>query len=127
MKTTNLYFIADADRIFVKIGLAQVPDRRLRELQAGSPIPLFLYHVVEDVDPALETDLHQYFAADWRHREWFYFSKNIRLLVSEIIEGTFSFDRIPPAPFPKGYRNEHGWLETREDTMRMLRDGEIPS
>jgi hypothetical protein len=125
MSRCTLYFITDINRTAVKIGLTRRdPSLRLRDLQAGSPVQLAIEHVVHDVLPATEIAIHQLFAAHWRHREWFDYADDIRSFVSDLVAGERSaLSRVPPAPYPKGYRTKDGWLVTNEDTLRYLRDG----
>jgi len=123
---TGLYFITDIDRTAVKIGLSRHPVRRLKDLQAGSPVQLVIEHLVLGVDRAIERSLHQHFAAHWRHREWFTYAPPIKALVEDLKSGGSALSLIPDAPYPKGYRCELGWLLTDEDTLRFLRDGVMP-
>jgi hypothetical protein len=121
MSDTTLYFIADHERSFVKIGVSRNPERRLHQIQAASPIILELDHWVQGVAPSIEVDLHQHFAAHWLHREWFRYDPHIRLLVDDLKAGANALASIPPAPYPKGYRCEFGWLMSAEDTLDYLR------
>jgi hypothetical protein len=54
----------------IKIGWAKNPAKRLKALQTGSPIPLYLLAVVAG-PCALEREYHQRFKAHWSHGEWF--------------------------------------------------------
>ena len=68
-----IYIIrAGADGL-VKIGLTQDPDKRLRDLQSGSPAPLTILRLIEG---GYETEawLHRHFAARRQHGEWFTYS-----------------------------------------------------
>lgn len=68
----GVYFIAGAD--LTKIGRSSQIDKRMRDLQAMSPVPLELVMTISsDRFPSLvvETWLHEAFA-EWRkHGEWF--------------------------------------------------------
>jgi hypothetical protein len=125
MTLCTLYFITDAACTAVKIGLTRRdPSLRLRDLQAGSPVVLVLAHIEIDVEPSKEIALHQHFAHHWRHREWFDYTDEIKGLVAALAAGDRgALDMVPPAPFPKGYRTEDGWLVSNEDTLRYIRDG----
>lgn len=55
----------------VKIGYAVDPERRLRQLQTGSPHRLELRRTVCPATMAQEAELHRRFAAYRDHGEWF--------------------------------------------------------
>jgi len=67
---TYIYFVQPEGGGPIKIGRADDPEKRLRALQTGSPIPLRLCRTVQ-APPTWEIRLHYTFAA-WRsHGEWF--------------------------------------------------------
>jgi hypothetical protein len=55
----------------IKIGTAQDPQQRLKELQACCPFPLVFLHVVEGGGRSLEQTLHRRFRHHRLHGEWF--------------------------------------------------------
>lgn len=65
----DLYFIG-ADEGPVKIGVAQHPEKRLRQLQTAYPFPLKLLAVVKGAAPQ-EPEYHGRFAAHRLRGEWF--------------------------------------------------------
>ena len=72
-----VYFIAENENgsygnLRVKIGISVNVQRRIRQLQTGSPYELKLMGWIEhDNDRALEKQLHQKYASVNTHREWF--------------------------------------------------------
>lgn len=67
-----VYVIGSRRSALVKIGTSTTPDRRLAELQCGSPVPLaILWHV--EGGATLESLLHRHFKHLRRHGEWFDF------------------------------------------------------
>lgn len=69
-RETFIYFIQAVDGGLIKIGRADDPRARLRELQIGSPLILRLCRS-ERAPQTWETRLHQAFAAYRMHGEWF--------------------------------------------------------
>lgn len=67
-----IYFIWDSGGNFIKIGVSDEPETRLRELQTANPNPLFLL-AVTDGDYSTETALHTRFSDLRVHgsSEWF--------------------------------------------------------
>lgn len=118
---TSLYFIADEQARYIKIGLSCDPEKRLHELQAGSPITLQIVLVVPALGRLAEEALHQHFAAHWLHREWFTFAPDIAFLIDQLRDGYDLFSLVPPAPFPNGIAWEWGGLGTKAETMHELR------
>ncbi|MEV7282654.1 GIY-YIG nuclease family protein [Streptomyces sp. NPDC093111] len=68
--TNQVYLIGSTDSSLVKIGWTDNPNRRLRDLQTGSPVVLQLLAVFEG-GPIVEAELHRRFADKRRHGEWF--------------------------------------------------------
>jgi hypothetical protein len=62
------YFIQGQQGGNIKIGVALSPEDRLRDLQCGSPVPLVL---LAFINSNKESELHQLFAEDRAHGEWF--------------------------------------------------------
>lgn len=119
---SSLYFIADERRHYVKIGLSRDPDKRLCDLQAGSPLLLHIVCAIPGLGKAAEEALHQYFAKHWSHREWFKFVPEIATLIGELEMGADIWTLVPPAPFPNGIAWEWGGLGTKAETMSALRE-----
>jgi hypothetical protein len=66
-----IYFV-QADRVgLIKIGFAEDPESRLRELQVGSPVRLRLLRA-EEGGREREAALHRRFAHARSHGEWFF-------------------------------------------------------
>ncbi|WP_327259821.1 MULTISPECIES: GIY-YIG nuclease family protein [unclassified Streptomyces] len=65
-----MYLIGSPDSPLVKIGWTDNPERRLRHLQTGSPVPLRLLAIFEGGN-IVEAELHRRFADKRRHGEWF--------------------------------------------------------
>lgn len=70
-----VYLIFGGGRL--KIGLAREPEKRLRGLQAGSPVPLTLLAKIPG-SLALEAQLHKRFEKYRLHGEWFADCSRIR-------------------------------------------------
>jgi hypothetical protein len=68
-RVTHTYVIgSDEFPGVVKIGKSIHPEKRLRDLQAGSPVALRVLHLWPF---DIETDLHNWFRPYRRHLEWF--------------------------------------------------------
>ena len=94
----HLYFIADCDRRYVKIGISRSPENRLRDLQAASPLPLAIELILNDCSRNIEERLHHHFAKHWLHREWFTYDDEIKDRVAQaLVSGFWSWDGIAPA------------------------------
>lgn len=72
----------------VKIGFTASPARRLKAIEAWSPIPL---EIIAELPGgyALEHRLQNYFASDHSHSEWFRWSPRMAALLETIGAGTF--------------------------------------
>lgn len=69
--TAYLYAIGPADGA-IKIGFAKDVRSRLCAIQTGSPFLVTCHFMVQnDCAPALETEMHQHFAKQRLHGEWF--------------------------------------------------------
>jgi len=66
----RVYLIGSPDSPLVKIGWTDNPERRLRHLQTGSPVPLKILAVFEG-GAIVEAKLHCRFAEKRQHGEWF--------------------------------------------------------
>lgn len=68
--STRIYFIQPVDGGLIKIGKADDPVKRLRDLQIGCPVRLRLCKHYE-AEAFMERRLHLMFAAWREHGEWF--------------------------------------------------------
>lgn len=66
----SVYFI-EAENGLIKIGVSDDPVSRFGQIRTMSPLPLRLRGVVPGAGNAGEAELHQRFAADRAHGEWF--------------------------------------------------------
>ena len=67
-----VYFIADRENSFIKIGVSKNRNRRIKELKTGNPFQLeFMGWIECENDYKLEKDLHQKFRAKNHSGEWF--------------------------------------------------------
>lgn len=66
----RVYLIGSPGSPLVKIGWTDNPERRLRHLQTGSPVPLKLLALFEG-GHIVEAELHRRFADKRQHGEWF--------------------------------------------------------
>jgi hypothetical protein len=86
----SVYFITCREVDAVKIGYSGDPHGRLPEIQTGCPLPLTL----EAMTPGTkehERQLHQRFADDRLHGEWFRLTDIIEAMMKECGE-------VPPPP-----------------------------
>ncbi len=73
----SVYFIAENesdnyDNLRIKIGISEEVNRRLKQLQTGSPYELKLMGWIEpENDRALEKELHTKYSKERTHGEWF--------------------------------------------------------
>ncbi len=65
-----VYFVAHEPTAVVKIGTTNNLATRLRQLQAGSPVPLSVLFCIPG-GRAIERELHTRFATSRTHGEWF--------------------------------------------------------
>ncbi|WP_331737688.1 GIY-YIG nuclease family protein (plasmid) [Streptomyces sp. NBC_01732] len=70
IRTEQVYLIGSPESPLVKIGWSDNPERRLRDLQTGSPVLLKLLALFEG-GAVIERELHRRFADKRRHGEWF--------------------------------------------------------
>jgi Meiotically up-regulated gene 113 len=77
-----IYFLQASIGGPVKIGFAADVERRVRELQCGSPFPLRVLAAWQG-DGRDERELHERFAADREHGEWFRPTAELRALIGK--------------------------------------------
>src|SRR5690349_2847954 len=80
-----LYFILDAERCAVKIGVAEDPRVRLRNLQVAHAVPLVFLGSFRG-NESDEARLHYEFAKDRLLGEWFKDSALLRAVIAELRE-----------------------------------------
>lgn len=121
----HVYFITDARRSSVKIGIAVDPERRLLDLQAGNHttlrLDLVLYFQEVGAAGRYEDALHQQFAAYWKHREWFQYAEPIRAFV-DAWKRCETPDVQAPRFSCKQAANEYGVGLRKDEYMAILRD-----
>lgn len=104
----TVYFIAAGHGMtsdMVKIGFTTgCPHARLKALQTGSPILLDLIHHEPGYGVEYERALHEYFAEDWQHGEWFEFTRAIWSLIHALQAGRRLHELIDPRDYPDGLR-----------------------
>jgi hypothetical protein len=66
----TIYFIGPEQGV-VKIGFTNNLDVRLKRLQCGSPVPLYVLARIEGQPQTLEREYHARFASAREHGEWF--------------------------------------------------------
>ena len=67
---SSVYFVQCGQ--YVKIGIADNPKTRLRELQVGNPITLTILNTFKVVRAnQVEHSLHEHFMDQWQRGEWF--------------------------------------------------------
>lgn len=79
---TYLYFVRARSR--VKIGVAVDPRERFKGLQVGSGERLTFMGAIA-AHKTLEPLIHQRFAADRSHCEWFELSRELRLFIEHVV------------------------------------------
>ena len=77
-----VYFISDGNER-IKIGVASNPHKRLRKLQCGSSVTLWLKGVVLG-GKLLESALHEAFADQRFGGEWFACTRELREFIAEV-------------------------------------------
>lgn len=83
-----VYFIGNDD--FVKIGQSQDPERRLKDLQTGSPVILRLLAVDEH---GVEEIYHRHCESYHMHGEWFRNSGKVARLIREL--NSYASENMP--------------------------------
>ena len=66
----TIYFIGPREGM-VKIGFTNDLPTRLKRLQCGSPVPLFVLAAIHDKPASLEREYHARFRSARQHGEWF--------------------------------------------------------
>lgn len=78
--TRTVYFVEAIGVGLIKIGITHDIERRMRVLRANSPVPLALLAAIPGTlfD---ERRLHDQFARERAHGEWFFASSSLRIFV----------------------------------------------
>lgn len=93
-----IYFIQESDDGDIKIGYSDNPERRIRELQTGSPKQLNLLAVIEG-EKSDETELHKLFKKLNTRGEWFSPDTEIFLYIDSLSPNTFKTIECPICEF----------------------------
>jgi len=104
MQTSFVYFILAEETNRVKIGFSSEPERRLSDLQTGSPCSLRMLAVFRGTSRT-EKALHAKFAKQRINGEWFQFHATIREFLTQNKHKAIVFSyHIPvkPKPSPDG-------------------------
>ena len=86
-----VYFMVNERHGFCKIGYSLNPEKRLKELQTGCPVPIFIKKTIVG-DLKLESKFHKYFRKYKSNGEWFYMQGELKEFVYND-ETTFIFRR----------------------------------
>ena len=97
---TWIYFVGSREHGVVKIGRTCRLKHRMMTLKNGAPVPVKLFAVVFG-RPEIEAALHQRFAADRMHGEWFKLSGKIDRCIEDIKTQNFA------KYVPEGYVPSH--------------------
>lgn len=76
-RQNRVYFIHNAERNIIKIGITRSPDQRLRSLQTASPDPLIMLGHIEG-GRDIEAEFHERFAEYRCYGEWFTLTEQIK-------------------------------------------------
>lgn len=90
-----VYFVRGGD--LVKIGYSAHVSQRVDALRIGSPVPLTLWYL-RNGDRELERELHDRFADDRSHGEWFHVSDAITEFVADAWAQDWPLFRTTPSP-----------------------------
>jgi hypothetical protein len=81
-----LYFIGCNDHA-IKIGFTDDVHRRLKQLQTGNPYELKLLHLIDNINPQLETFIHEFLEIEHIKNEWYSF-EDINHIIRHLKAGT---------------------------------------
>ncbi|BBD98033.1 hypothetical protein SAMIE_1015340 [Sphingobium amiense] len=124
MSKHRLYFIVPASRRQVKIGMSANPWTRLYDLQAGNHEKLSIDLLLTFPDRSsawrYEDAMHQQFAAQWLHREWFTYSSELQAFCRTWKEGGRPSISQPPCSIKQAISCS-GYQISRDDFLANLR------
>lgn len=123
MNKRYVYFIKPAGMEGpIKIGCSMVPEERLISLASWSPFPLELVVAVPG-DRDLERNIHECFASDFSHHEWFRPSQKLTALMAALKAGTPIVDAIDlsmrTGTIPRKPQGGAGWSATTRVYMSL--------
>lgn len=102
-----IYFVKAGQ--FLKIGISENPEKRVRELQIGNPHKLELLGTIPG-DEQDETEIHNAFSDHHSHGEWYFYSKPVRTFVKfavgSPIEKTVITQGLPDGLAPPDGRSD---------------------
>lgn len=81
-RQSDVYFLQTVRGGPIKIGLTQSISKRIETLQTGCPFPLVCIGVIPNGSRDLEKSLHDQFAKDRLHGEWFEDSPELQSYIS---------------------------------------------
>ncbi len=111
--TGNVYFIAAPTACMTKIGFTRhAVEHRLRALRAGSPVHLEVMAWAAG-GREYERALHEMFAEDWSHGEWFRSSAALVAFRTAVGLGGDLTIMIDPSRYPRGIFVAHMLAESR--------------
>lgn len=93
-----VYFVRAGETGPVKIGCSNKPANRLLQIGEWVPFKLELIAVMPG-SYALETAVHNMFAPEWSHGEWFHQSDRLRQFIADIQAGR----PVEIKPHPEAY------------------------
>lgn len=77
----SIYFVVAFDVNRVKIGIATLPDQRVKDMQTGSPCKLEIKRIVKNKSMKGEKLLHALFWDQHEHGEWFNISEELEEVI----------------------------------------------
>lgn len=94
------YFIQHGEDGPIKVGQARDPSSRLRALQTGNPVRLYLRAVVRyEIMP--EQGVHSHLASSRIHNEWFQLTDEVREVLDHAVELSRARENIDGVAFPE--------------------------
>jgi hypothetical protein len=108
----HVYFVQGLMGGPIKIGTAGDVEARFKAIQACSPVPLRVLHVIRDTGRTIEAKIHRRFALYRLHGEWFENTGELLQYIHELKEQT----KEAKKPL------EHGQVGSHEPTMDPIRD-----
>lgn len=127
-KSHYVYFICDARRRYVKIGVSSNPWWRVVDLQAGSALKIKIDHLFRFSDRTdaftWEDAAHQHFAEYWRHGEWFDYGPRAKQFIAAVKAGEHNgVIPLPPCSC-KQMEGEFGRCFSKAEAMALLKEGQ---
>lgn len=124
IKTAWVYALRTADKRFVKVGVADNPDKRVSEIRVGCPLEVFLYAVRRVDDPfSFERRLHQELESEHVRGEWFAWNSASADIINSALVRNVNFDKHAARRLTAKYRIDSKVvreLNRRQDEIRKL-------